>query len=94
VGLIASIPNERKDVTARGWRGRTALHHASRYGHVSVVELVLEKSDVEAADDKEYTALVLAIKYRHLELASLLMSSGADVKAKDENGWTVLHSAA
>ena len=48
--LIESITNTPIDVEARGWKGRTALHHAARYGHVSVAKILLEKSDVEARD--------------------------------------------
>ena len=40
------------------------------------------------SDKMGWTALELAAEKGHLEASRLLMSSGADVNAKDEYGWT------
>ena len=59
---------------------RTALHHASRNGHLRVVELLLSKgveSDVE--DKYSCTPLILAAQNGHNDVSMHLINHGADV---------------
>jgi len=79
---------------SRGWKKRMALHISSRHGHVDVVKQLLEKSEIDATDQKGNTALILAAKYGHSKVTRLLISSGAEVNAKNFHNWTALHWAA
>lgn len=92
------------DVNAIGSKGMTALHYASFYGHMRVINLLLEYgADVNAPNEEgigtasEMTAIGLAAsgicpKNRD-EVVRLLAAAGADVDAQDSKGMTPLMHA-
>lgn len=72
--------------------GRTPLMHASQYGHIEIVKLLLSKNaDVNAFGDGGITALFLSLnqkrdenklKKNKLQIMKLLIKHGADVNAE------------
>ncbi|KAK2831302.1 hypothetical protein Q7C36_016388 [Tachysurus vachellii] len=75
--------------------GRTALHTACEYGHLSIAKLLLAKgADPNRTDNTQTTSLHLAAEQGHFRVARLLVNSGADVKLKDNRNYSALHFAA
>lgn len=73
----------------------SALHAAVQMGHAGVAQLLLNmQADIEATDACEQTPLQWAGIYGHPELAAELVLRGANCKAQDSMGKTVLHLAA
>ena len=82
-------------VNARGGACGTALHAASRWNHLAVVQSLLKHgADVNARGQWERTSLHLALVWGHLEVGKWLLAHGADVNAKQDDHWTPLHLAA
>ena len=59
---------------------------------VTFLDVRADLIDVETALGK--TCLMLAVAQQKVEVAKFLISRGANVKARDKNGWTLLHIAA
>jgi hypothetical protein len=80
-------------------KGMTQLHFFCRHGMTSSVKRMLEMKsiDVEARhggrEDGE-TCLTTTVWYGQLDICRLLIDKGADIEAKDREGWTPLHWAA
>jgi uncharacterized protein len=80
---------EAKDSTA--W---TALMHASAYGRLDNVKLLLKRgADVNTANCDGVSALSAACLTNHLHVAVCLLKAGADVNAVDYQGSSALSSA-
>jgi len=73
--------------------GASATHLAVIGGHFTTLHLLLTRgvADVLARDKQQCTPLVVAAQYGELMCAHLLIRSGADVHAVDENGDNALH---
>ncbi|KAK4205770.1 ankyrin repeat-containing domain protein [Triangularia verruculosa] len=89
------LDNEAKfDTDGRG--GVTALIKSVEYGHVSVVERLVNLPDcvnVNGVDDHGKSALHRAAAGGYVRIATLLLDKGADVDAPDANGCTALREA-
>ncbi|KAL2078635.1 hypothetical protein ACEWY4_026320 [Coilia grayii] len=73
---------------------QTALHRASRQGHVDVVKRVLEAgAKIEQKDKLESTALHSACRGGSLPVVELLLNHKAKVMARDKLNSTPLHVA-
>src|ERR1039458_1585983 len=73
------------------------IHDAAPNGDLEKVKALLkDKPDLVYGKDENYgaTPLHLASMEGHRDVAELLLSSKAEVNAKDNNGWTPLHWAA
>ena len=85
------------DVNCTDPDGRTALHYASQYGNLGVVEVLVSefKADVTLRSDVYgCTSLMLAALYGHSDIVQALLHDGqCSLQLRDNNGWTVLHHA-
>jgi ankyrin repeat protein len=84
------------DFRARDENGLTALLLAAQAFNpqASVVELLLAKGeDANETDSNGNTALMLAARGGAFQIIEPLINGGADVKAKNKEGWTALRHA-
>ena len=75
--------------------GRSSIHHASIYGVLETVELLLERgvnADCPTTDGK--TPVLLAAVEGHADIVRLLAQHGADVDRVYEDAMTPLSAAA
>lgn len=87
--LIANGAN----VNASMFEGSTPLILASEYGHLAIVQLLIDNNANIRATAQGYfnaTALHLACQYGHLKIAHLLILNGADINAKETGKYTPL----
>ena len=73
---------------------RTPLHYAAKYGHIDVVQILLDVgADCNKSDELGYTPLHYAAKYGHINVVQILLDGGADFNKSDELGYTPLQMA-
>lgn len=89
------------DINYQDENGETALHHASRLGHVQCVRVLLDGSDTQRADvelaEKTYgwTPLFVAAVEGRDEVVEVLLEVGeSDVDKHDLSGWSAKEHAA
>lgn len=71
------------------------LTNAARYGHVDVVELLLNyDAEPDSVDDTGETALHAAAAQGHEKIVELLIEAGANARQRDETGQRAIHRAA
>ncbi|WP_221179581.1 ankyrin repeat domain-containing protein [Candidatus Cardinium hertigii] len=72
------------------------LHMAAYTGCMDCIQKILKDSpEINSRDNvKNSTALHIAATYGQTNVAELLIDSGANIEAKDEDGYTALHLAA
>ena len=72
----------------------TALHLASRWGHVEVIRVLLENgADGDSRNNYDSTALHLASSGGHAEAVRLLLEHGVNPTLEDHQNFQALHSA-
>jgi len=75
--------------------GDSALHAASRHGHLGVVRVLLGASAVvDQPNNQGFTPLFLAAQHGHLEVVRVLLGASAVVDQPDNKGATALIAAA
>ena len=82
--------------------GLTPLHYAVEWGDMEAIRIFLNagvnvdiRSEERTMKSCTYcTPLQVAVWHNNLEIAKFLISKGADVNAKDGNGFSPIHSAA
>ncbi|KAM9805995.1 inversin isoform X2 [Syngnathus typhle] len=83
------------DINMADKYGGTALHAASLSGHVSTIELLLEKGAmVDSLDVMKHTPLFRACEMGHRDVILTLIKGAARVDLVDVDGHTALHWAA
>lgn len=82
--------------SARDDEGLRPLHLAALYGHLSVIQILLEHgSEIEARTQHDLdTALHLAARQGHESAVQALLVAGADIGSTNGKVMTALHSAA
>ncbi|XP_064639075.1 ankyrin repeat domain-containing protein 39-like [Lineus longissimus] len=93
---VSSLLRNGTNVDARDNSGYTALHYASRGGHLEICRLLLDSSASVNAQTKSggITSLHRAAYCGHIEVVSLLLQKGARPEMCDNDGKTALHKAA
>ena len=76
--IFQTILEQEKDKNPTNSVGRTPLHLACEYGHVKVVEIIIQKSadfniDLNAKDQRGKTAFHLACWNGHSKIAEMLI---------------------
>ncbi|CAG2236355.1 unnamed protein product [Mytilus edulis] len=80
--------------TKLGIHGFSIFHVASRYGHLSIIEKLLEYgADVNCLTIQGSTALQLACGSGHVKIVDRLIKAGAELNLKDGQQLTALHHA-
>lgn len=76
--------------------GCTPLHVAAQFGHVQIVERLLNVKhlNIDATDQQEMTALHLAISRGFEDICKYLLDNGASIKITTKQERTCLHLAA
>lgn len=70
----------------------TTLHEAAMSGNIVVLAALTEtETDLEPRNELGLTPLQLAVLHGHLAAGALLVDKGADVRARDPGGNTLLH---
>lgn len=69
----------------------TALHWATRQGHLPMIVLLMKYgSDPSLLDGDGYNALHLAAQFGHTSIVAYFIAKGQDIDAPDTNGMTPL----
>lgn len=72
--------------------GSTALLHAAKRGHQSVVQVLLSNGiEIDAIDSQGLTALAHALICKRWDMVQFLLRQGASISIQDQTGSTVLH---
>ncbi len=76
--------------------GCTPLHVAAQFGHIQVMERLLNMKnlDFDATDKQGMTALHLAISRGYEDICKYLIDNGASINIATKEGRTCLHLAA
>ena len=78
-----------------GRYGFTALHFAAKFGHVDVLEFLLDRgADCDVRDQDGMAPLHCAASKGHTHIVERLLQRGAAVTATDNIAWTASHYAA
>ncbi|KAJ7500110.1 ankyrin repeat-containing domain protein, partial [Mycena latifolia] len=86
--LINTMPKSLHDTDC------SPLHVATFYGHLEMVQLLIEEgADVDARDRRSTSALHIASSRGHEIIVRLLIKHGAEVNAQDAECSTALHVA-
>ena len=96
VRLLLECSQSERLLNARDRWNNTPLHAAAFYGHVAVVEHLLQcKAPVDATNELQNTPLHIAALHYHVEVAEvLLVQGGATVDCRNGKLETPLHFAA
>jgi ankyrin repeat protein len=94
LGRIHRFCSARPIYSAKDEDDLTALHDASREGHVDVAGVLLERgADVSARDSRDRTPLYVASGGGHLGMVRLLLQRNTDIHARDKDGQTPFQRA-
>jgi ankyrin repeat protein len=94
--LIAALVQRGARLNAQDNQKMTALHYAAEQTRTQSIKMLLENgADPRLADKQGRLAIHLAATWANTEACQLLIDAAPDtVSARDENGYTPLHSAA
>lgn len=91
LALASQLIDKGADVNKPGW---TPLHYASTYGHLELMNLLLEHhAYIDAASPNESTPLMMAAMYGTASAVKLLLEAGADPMLRNAQGLTAFDFA-
>lgn len=101
MAIVEYLIEKGVNVQARDAVGRSALHWACVTDNEALVRTLLKAApgslsprvEVNCVDSRMKTPLHLAVSHNRLPLATMLLDHKADVKARSDGDWTVLHNA-
>ena len=89
--LAQQLIDKGADVNKPGW---APLHYASTYGHLELMNLLLEHhAYIDAASPNESTPLMMAAMYGNASAVKLLLEAGADPMLRNALGLTAFDFA-
>ena len=88
--MVSLLISEGADVNKLSDNGWTVLDGAVDEGRLDIAELLLDSGVKPNVKGEKISALHIAAWYQP-NFVELLIAKGADVNAKDNNGWTPLH---
>ena len=89
--LAKQLIDKGADVNQPGW---APLHYASTYGHLELMNLLLEHhAYIDAASPNESTPLMMAAMYGTASAVKLLLEAGADPMLRNAQGLTAFDFA-
>ena len=90
--LLGQVVDKNKADSTYGY---TALFSAARYGHLAIVQCLVERgADMEKASNLGTTPLNIASTCGKLDVVRYLLEQGADRDKASNYGWTPLHISA
>ncbi|XP_030843493.1 E3 ubiquitin-protein ligase MIB2 [Strongylocentrotus purpuratus] len=85
----------RNTFKALNFYGKTALHSAAAYGHLEVVQALLESgAEIEITDDDGDTPLHYSVGGDEPAIAKYLIGKGANINRGNDKGRRAIHEAA
>ena len=89
--LAQKLIDKGADVNKPGW---TPLHYASTYGHVPLINMLLENDAyIDASSPNESTPLMMAALYGTPAAVKTLLEAGADPTVQNGAGMTAMDFA-
>ena len=92
------LMGEGADILATREDGADAIYIAARYGHVNIIEQLMENANFELIANRPTfrgrTALLTAAFHGHIQVCKLLYDGGANLNHQDDNKCTALIYAA
>ena len=89
--VVAKLVEKGADVNKPGW---APLHYAATFGHIDVMNLLLENhAYIDAASPNGSTPLMMAALYGSASAVKLLLEAGADPTLKNNQGLTAIDFA-
>ena len=95
-GKLSEIKNtDAAQIRQRDENGRTILHEAARYGHIDIINYILDQSifRLDVTDDMSSTPLHEAAYYGQLEVINSFLND-YDINIQNAFGYTLFHLAA
>ncbi len=95
VEVVRLLLDAGADLHASNTGGLTALHAAAYGGHAEVVRLLIARGGAvnESKNFYQMSPLHAAAEEGHAEVVALLLDAGANIEAKERNGYTPLTQA-
>ena len=85
------VDQKQVPVNRPGW---TPLHYACTNGHYDIALFLLDKGAVvDALSPNETTPLMMAIRAGNIQLARLLLDRGADIRLRNQQGYSAIDAA-
>jgi ankyrin repeat protein len=93
VAVAANVESAPKFELVKEYRPSTPLANAIAKGDVEAVKKFIEYGADVNEKSNGCTPLMLAARYNNVEIINLLLAKGANLKTKDDKGYTALRYA-
>lgn len=96
LAIVQLLVKNKADILVKNIIGDSAFQIAAGAGHLEIVKYLYAKphfTGINTFNNSDFTPLTYAIKEGHKEITEFLVTHGADVNLKEEDGSTPLHTA-